>query len=141
MGREKLPEMLGREKAWIVDRDELLCSHEAGLDDRARQHDQSEYHIHDADLLVIEARQPVRPQRRPPAFDSQQNGDCERTNHHDPAGAGGDKFTCAGMYEGRDEDDRRPVEDAEYRRGRAGHEGDPAGMWSSECWGDDCAGS
>jgi hypothetical protein len=56
----------------------------------AQQHHHREHDVHDADLLVIDAGQPLRPQRRPLAVPGDQRRDGHRAHDHDPGRHGGD---------------------------------------------------
>ena len=81
--------MLGRQEA-SAEAESLLRAHQRRLDQRPCQHHEGQHHVHDADLLVVGAGQPLRPQHAPfPIFGDQGNGD-DRTDHHHRGRPGGD---------------------------------------------------
>ncbi len=65
--RENLVEMVGRQITLIAKGDGLLAPHHGGIDKAAHQHDKRQHHVHDADFLVIEARDPVEQHDAPSA--------------------------------------------------------------------------
>jgi hypothetical protein len=85
-------EMAGRQVAARIVRGGLLGAHHDRVDEAADQHDQRQHDVHDADALVIDAGQPVVPERPPPAEPcdhahnrkSAKNRD-QRAAHSDPA--------------------------------------------------------
>ena len=56
-----------------------------GVDEAAQQHDRGEGHIHDADMLMVDAGDPFAPQIRDPAFDRDQDEYAD--DHEDDEGA------------------------------------------------------
>ena len=87
VGRKQLAEMVPGQKS-AVEAKGLLGAHEAGLDDRARQHDEGQHDIHDADALVIDAGQPFRPENLPLAVpgDEGEGDDAADDDHRCRAG-------------------------------------------------------
>src|SRR3546814_7650003 len=75
---EDLVVMIGGQIALVrPEGDRLLRAHHQRVGKAAQQHDDPEHHIHDTDLLVIDAGDPVAPQDTPPAIpgDQTEHGD------------------------------------------------------------------
>ena len=89
MGAEQLCKMVGRQEA-AVEAEGLLRPHQRRLDQRPCQHHEGQHHIHDADLLVIGAGQPLRPQHAPFAIFGDQRDGYDRADDHHQGRAGGD---------------------------------------------------
>ena len=90
MGGENLIEMAPRQITLRVECDRLLGPHHHGIDEAAHQHDQRQRHVHDADLLVIEARQPFPPQIAPLAEPGDERNHAKYAEHGDQRAAHGD---------------------------------------------------
>ncbi len=67
----------------------LLCAHHQGVRETADEHDEAKDHVHDPDLLVVDAGQPVTPQRYPETEVGHQ-GD-NRDTAEDDTGEGADQ--------------------------------------------------
>jgi hypothetical protein len=72
------------------DSQRLLAAHHDGIRKTTDQHHQTKDHVHDADPLVIDARDPLPPQIGPPTLegDEQEDGrqyqaNCARSAHDD----------------------------------------------------------
>jgi hypothetical protein len=85
MGGEDLVVVLGRQVALRLERDRLLRSHHERVDETAQKHHRGERHIHDADMLVVDAGDPFTPQIRDPALDRDEGEHAQ--DHHDDEGA------------------------------------------------------
>ncbi len=72
MRGEELAKMVGRKVTGAIVGGQLLRTHHGGFDDRAQEHDNGQYDVHDADLLVIDTGEPVCPERLPPLHDGEQ---------------------------------------------------------------------
>jgi len=115
MRAEQLGEMIRSEDPGRVDREHLLRAHEDGLDQRAAQHHESQNHVHDADLLVIEARQPIEPQRLPPTLPAEEGDKGDGAKNDDCACASADDLADCGIVPGSHEGERARVQPAEER--------------------------
>ena len=68
VGGEDLVVVMRRQIAQgAAEGDRLLQSHHQGVGEATQQHDEAEHDVHDADLLVIDAGEPVAPQQAPQA--------------------------------------------------------------------------
>ena len=66
VGGEDLVVVVRRQVAHgVAEGDRLLRAHHDGVGEAAQQHHQSQNDVHDADLLVVDAGDPVAPQRAP----------------------------------------------------------------------------
>jgi len=90
VGGENLIEMVRRQIAMRVERDRLLGPHQQGIEEAAHQHDQRQCYIHDADLLVVEARQPFGPQIAPLAEPGDERNHAKCAEHGNQRAAHGD---------------------------------------------------
>ena len=90
VGGENLIEMVRRQIAMRVECDRLLGPHHHGIDEAAHQHDQRQRHVHDADLLMVEARQPFGPQIAPLAEPGDERNHAKCAEHSDQCAAHGD---------------------------------------------------
>ena len=88
-------------------------THQDRLDQRAAQHDHGEDHVHDADLLVVEARQPHGPEISPSAEDRDQSKQKRCTQHRDAAGETADDFADRRIPPGLDEHEGVPGQPSE----------------------------
>ena len=132
MRPEQLPEMIGREEAGVSDRHRLLHPHQHRLDQRTRQHHERDDDIHDADLLVIEASEPFRPQIAPLAVARQQRGQHDRADHHQRAGERADDLADHRILPRADERQVLPAEPPEHRGPQGngnGHRAAFVGEW------------
>ena len=111
---EQLCEMVGRDEARRVDRTRLLHPHQHRLDQRASEHHKGEHDIHDPDLLVIKAGQPVRPERSPGAVNGEQGEQQDRAQDHDRGRAGTDDLADRRRLPSANEWKRGPGEAAEH---------------------------
>ena len=90
VGGENLIEMIRRQIALRVECHGLLGPHHQSIDEAAHQHDQRQRHVHDADLLVVEARQPLGPQIAPLAEPGDERNHAKRAEHGDQRAAHSD---------------------------------------------------
>ena len=90
VGGENLIEMVRRQIAMRVECERLLCPHHHGIDEAAHQHDQRQRHVHDTDLLMVEAGQPFDPQIAPLAEPSDERNHAKCAKHGDQRAAHGD---------------------------------------------------
>ena len=72
-----------------VECDRLLGPYHHGINEAAHQHDQRQDHVHDPDLLMIEARQPFGPQIAPLAEPGDERDHAKRAEHCDQRAAHG----------------------------------------------------
>ena len=77
--------MLRRQIALRLECDRLLRAHHDRVNEPAQQHDRGQRHIHDADVLMVDAGDPFAPQIRDPALDRDESEHAE--NHDDDEGA------------------------------------------------------
>ena len=73
----------------LAEGDGLLSAHHDGVGEAAQQHHQAQDHVHDADLLVVDAGDPVAPQRAPQPEVGERADDGDAAEH-DP-GEGGEQ--------------------------------------------------
>mmetsp|Transcript_21396 Transcript_21396/g.82956 ORF Transcript_21396/g.82956 Transcript_21396/m.82956 type:complete len:451 (-) Transcript_21396:5165-6517(-) len=114
VSREHLVVVVRRQEALAAaGGDGLVRAHQDRIGEAAQQHHQAEHDVHDADLLVVDAGDPVAPQRAPEPVARER-----REDHQADRG---------GAHEGGDEDrvvqrDRLPAQAAEQQRfsGRGG---------------------
>ncbi len=76
-------EVMRRQIAWRVIGNGLLSAHHHRVDEAAQQHHEPEQHIHDADALMIDARDPLAPKVRqmPLDDDPDENSEQRETEH------------------------------------------------------------
>jgi hypothetical protein len=75
--------MVRRQIARRVECDRLLGPHHHGIDEAAHQHDQRQHHVHDADLLMVETREPFGPQIAPSAEPGDERRHAKCAEHGD----------------------------------------------------------
>ncbi len=69
VGRENLIVVVRRQETFIaVEGNGLLGTHHDRIGKATHHHDQAQHHVHDADLLVVNAGEPVVPQSTPQAI-------------------------------------------------------------------------
>ena len=66
-----------------AERHRLLQSHHDGVGKAPQQHDEAEDHVHDADALVVDAREPLAPQITPQAIAGQRGDQRDAAKRHD----------------------------------------------------------
>ncbi len=93
MGGEDLVVVVRRQVAHVVaEGDGLLQAHHHRVGEAAQQHHDAQDHVHDPDLLVVDAADPVAPQRAPQAEARDRGEDGEAAQHHGDEGPQHDGF-------------------------------------------------
>ena len=85
MGGKNLIVMIRRQvTGGVAERPRLLNTHHDGVGEAAQQHHQTQHHVHDADLFVVDTGEPLFPQIAPDAVIGQrpqQGGAADRHDH------------------------------------------------------------
>ena len=82
MGREDLVVVLGRQIPFGLEGDRLLGAHHDRIDEAAKEHQEPEKEVHDADALVVHARDPLAPQIGKMPLDDDPNDHADEDKKH-----------------------------------------------------------
>ena len=110
----------------VAECNRLLQAHHYGIGKTTQQHHQSENHIHDPDLLVVDAGDPIAPQRAPSAEIGQRSDDRQAADHDRREGGEQNRF----MKGNRVPSEAPENEFSEVRM--LGHEANPDRWWPTE---------
>jgi hypothetical protein len=123
VGREDLVVVVRRQEAGVVtEGHRLLGAHHQRVGEAAQQHHQAQHDVHDADLLVVDAGDPVVPQRAPQLEVGDRAEQRDTAEHDGGEGHQQDRFVVGDrLPREAAEDELRQVEVLEHRHSSVVH--------------------